>query len=262
METSEIVRRLATPGADVCAVGGDFFPDLVSSIRELAPVAERMPVVYAPGNLDFYAFSKPMEQLLHEAAELAGRIGNIHLLYNAGVTIGDTRFLGTTLWTRIAPEHARVAVEYSNDFRMIRTAAGRWNVEKQNLEHDLAVDFLENELSSNRDLATVVVTHNIPHMSVNDAKYNDPRFRDQSMNAIFVADMEWLSNAPFSPDYWIAGTNIFTGDAMLGKTNVVSNGLGHPKKAQEGVVFENVEFDFDRVFETVPKPRQAKTLGM
>jgi hypothetical protein len=31
---------------------------------------------------------------------------------------------------------------------------------------------------------------------------------------------------------------------MLGKTNVVSNGLGHPKRGHEGVVFENNNFDF------------------
>jgi hypothetical protein len=164
VDTSEIIHKLVSTEADVCAVGGDFFPDLVSSIRELAPIAERTPVVYVPGNIDFYA-SKPMEELIHEAAELADRIGNIHLLYNSAVTIGDTRFLGTTLWTRLGPEHRNV-VERISDFRMIQTTTGRWNVERQNLEHDLAVDFLESELSSSRDVATVVVTHNIPHLSV------------------------------------------------------------------------------------------------
>jgi hypothetical protein len=82
------------------------------------------------------------------------------------------------------------------------------------------------------------------------------------MNGIFVADMEWLCESPFAPDYWIAGTNIFTGEATLGKTRVVSNALGHPIREGTAITHENAEFDFDRVFETVPKPRQTKTLGM
>lgn len=262
VDTDDVIRRLATPGADVCVVGGDFFPDLVNSVRELAPVAEHMPVVYAPGNIDFYSH-KPMEHLLHEAAELADRIGNIHVLYNRAVMIRDTRFLGTTLWTRIPEDMAAAATKYSNDFRQISTVQGRWDVAKQNLEHDLAVDFLESELSASRDITTVVVTHNIPHQSVNDPKYSDPRYRDQSMNSIFVTDMEWLADSPFAPDYWVAGTNIFTGEAALGKTAVMSNGLGHPRrKTGGGAEFENPEFDFDRTFETRPKPRLAVSLGM
>jgi hypothetical protein len=262
VDTDDIIKRLATPGADVCVVGGDFFPDLVNSVRELAPVAENMPVIYAPGNLDFYS-RKPMEQLLREATELADQIGNIHVLYNRAVSIGDARFLGTTLWTRIAEDKAEAVLLYSNDFQQICTSKGPWSVAQQNLEHDLAVDFLESELIANSDVTTVVVTHNIPHLSVNDPKYNDPRYRDQNMNPIFVADMKWLTDSPFAPDYWIAGTNIFTGEAALGKTSVMSNGLGHPRKNAEGKVeFENPEFDFDKTFDTHPKLRPTISFGM
>ncbi|MCS4089734.1 hypothetical protein [Rhizobium sp. BK176] len=59
-----------------------------------------------------------------------------------------------------------------------------------------------------------------------------------------------------------AGTNIFTGEAQLGKTSVLSNGLGHPKIEGGKSKFENPTFDFDRVFEAVPKPKQAKALGI
>lgn len=261
-DTAEIVRELASPGADVCAVGGDFFPDLMTSVRELAPIAEKMPVVYAPGNIDFYSPGKPMEHMLAEAKELAEKIGNIHVLYNAAVTLGDTRFLGTTLWTRIPDDKAVQATRYSNDFNYIRTVQGRWNVRQQNLEHDLAVDFLESELSASRDMPTVVVTHNIPHHSVNDPKFSDPRYRDQDMSAIFVADMEWLTDSPFAPDYWVAGTNIFTGEASLGRTTVVSNGRGHPTRVDGGIAYENPDFDFDRTFDTKPRPRPHTSMRM
>jgi hypothetical protein len=261
-DTAAIVRQLASPGADICAVGGDFFPDLATSVQKLAPVAEKMPVVYAPGNIDFYSRGKPMEHMLAEARELAEKIGNIHVLYNTAVTLGGTRFLGTTLWTRIPEEMAARATKYSNDFNYISTAQGLWSVRQQNMEHDLAVDFLENELSASRSMPTVVVTHNIPHHSVNDPKFSDPRYRDQDMSAIFVADLDWMTDSPFAPDYWIAGTNIFTGEASLGRTTVVSNGRGHPTKSAGGITFENSEFDFDRTFETMPKQRPLPKVGM
>lgn len=213
-----------------------------------------MPIIYVPGNIDYYS-RKPMEQLLQEAAELVEKIGNIHLLSNSAVTIGGTKFLGTTLWTRIDDAHATTAPRYSNDFKQISTVEGRWNVAKQNLEHELATDFLESELSASDHTTTVVITHNIPHISVNDPKFSDPRYRDQSMNAIFVADMKWLTEAPFAPDFWIAGTNIITADVTLGRTNVLSNGRGHPTKKGNEIVAENLDFDFDCTFEISPKPR-------
>lgn len=254
MDTGEFIARLVASEADVFVVGGDFYPDLLKSVGALARLSETVPVVYAPGNIDFYSRT-PMEELLAEAKTLADKIGNMHVLYNQSVEIGGTRFLGATLWTRISEELADFGPKLSNDFRAINTVSGLWNVERQNIEHDLTADFLESELSLYRDQPSVVVTHNIPHPSVNDPKYANPRYRDQSMNFLFVADMEWLTSSDIAPDFWVAGTNIFTGENTLGRTTVVSNGLGHPSLKEGKVVHENPLFDFDRTFRVTPKPK-------
>lgn len=247
-----MVERLAASDADLCVVGGDFCGDLSRSIRELAPIAETMPVVYVPGNLDYYS-SEPMERTFLDAQEAAARIGNIHLLNNSSVTLGGVRFLGATLWTEIPEKLSRgPLISRINDFTYIRTLDGPWSPGRQNIEHRKTVDFLEDELSRETAGPTVVVTHNVPHESV-----NDPKYAGGELSPFFVTDVAWLTEGPSAPDYWIVGNNMITAVARLGRTKVLSNALGHVTR--DG--FENNAFDWDCVFEAGPAPGYTAAYG-
>lgn len=246
-----IIEKIAETPADACVVGGDFHGHLINSIRELAPIAERMPVVYVPGNIDFYTGDYTMEELLEQANELADKMGNVHLLSNSSVVLGDTRFIGATLWTDVSGA-SRKEVHAINDFRSIRTFEGPWTTARQKIEHDVTVDFLESELAIRDGLATVVVTHNSPHPSVRDPQY-------PGASPFFYSDLSYLLGGPFAPDYWIVGGNHVTMDWKIGETLLVSNGLGHPREADVGENFEH--FDFDAVLETSPKPSPRLTHG-
>jgi hypothetical protein len=240
----EIIRRIALNPADVCVIGGDFNPNLVSSIRSLGPIAEAMPVVYVPGNLDFYSHRDLMEGLLERAGELAGRMGNVHLLSNSSVVLGDTKFIGATLWTD-ATEASQEEAARINDYRAITTLDGRWDIEKQKREHDATVDFLESELALSDGLNTVVVTHNSPHPIARDHRYPEP-------SPFFNVDLGHILEGPFAPDYWVVGGSHTTEEWEIGRTLVLANGLGHPMR---GDVPENHErFNFDAVFETGLRP--------
>ena len=248
-----IIDRLAADTADVCVVAGDFCPNLICSIEAVATVAERMPVVYVPGNLDFYSNMETMESLLFKARERAAEIGNIHLLQNDSAVIGDTRFIGATMWTRVGDEATMANYMRISDFRAISTADGLWTIKRQNVEHDITLDFLENELSIADGLARVVVTHNSPHLTAFDPKYEgDP------LNGFFATDMSHLLDGHLAPDLWVAGTSSVTMDWTVGATKIAANGLGHPRKG----IPENENFDFDRVVEVLPRPSATVRPGV
>lgn len=251
-DRSRIVDELAREPADVFVIGGDFFPSLVRSIEALAPLAAVAPVVYVPGNIDFYSAGTSMsvemsaETMLTRAREVADRIGNIHLLQNESVTIGDTRFMGATLWTHVGDE-MREHAKQINDFRAIMTSSGPWNIARQNREHDITIDFLENELSVNDGHAKVVVTHNSPHPSA-----VAPRYVGDIHTSFFSCDLSYMMEGRLAPDLWIAGSNPCTAEWTVGQTEIVSNGMGHPVRGGKA---ENKDFDFNRIVEVRPSPR-------
>ncbi len=246
----EKIRRIAETPADICVVGGDFHPDLLSSILRLEEISKAMPVIYVPGNLDFYSMNgddKTMEAYLSEAMEVADKIGNIHVLSNSSVVIEGTKFIGSTLWGKIDEEDnvaKHRALTGIADFTYMKTVGGKWDIARMNLEHDISVDFIEDALTIDRELPTVVVTHTSPHPSA-----VNPKYAGDILGPMFNPDLSHILNGPFAPDYWIAGGVHYTGEWRIGNTEVVANGLGHMGRTGP----ENPDFDYHRTFDVAPR---------
>ncbi len=89
-------------GLDVAVVAGDVHMPLTGALAWLGERLPGVPVVYVPGNHDFwwdrgedrYTIYDQMERGRERAAALG-----IHLLLDDAVVMGGTRFLGGTLWT-------------------------------------------------------------------------------------------------------------------------------------------------------------------
>ena len=81
--------------ADIVVLAGDI--DLGTGGLAWAMNAIRKPVIYVPGNHEFYF--RHMNKTAIEMREIAAGSGNIHLLDNDEVIIDGVRFLGCTLWT-------------------------------------------------------------------------------------------------------------------------------------------------------------------
>lgn len=80
-------------GADVIVLAGDIGVGL-SSIQWAARTFPQVPVIYVPGNHEYYGHDLTiLDELVNQSAS------NIHVLNNAATTINGVRFLGSTLWT-------------------------------------------------------------------------------------------------------------------------------------------------------------------
>ena len=224
--------------ADVVVLAGDIAPP-----RQAALWAMRLqkPVVYVPGNHEFYGSS-----IDAAAAELKRLCAGtpIHVLDNDEVIIDGVRFLGSTLWTDFmlfggGSERAAAALEAQQvmrDFSRIRAAAATPALFTPD---DAAKLFARNAAWLDRRLGvphagpTVVITHHAP-----SRRSIHPRFASSLLNACFVSDAEHLVGAPRA-QWWIHGHTHDSFDYVLNGTRVICNPRGY---AQAGVN-ENARFD-------------------
>jgi Calcineurin-like phosphoesterase len=125
IEQSKWDIPVPAPDYDVLIAAGDIHTPLSDGVRWLAARAEGRPVIYIPGNHEYYAY----QQLFTVTAEakrgqaLADELG-IHLLQDAEIIVDGVRFLGSSLWTDyeiygnpIAAMHH--AQNWMNDHRVI-----------------------------------------------------------------------------------------------------------------------------------------------
>ena len=203
--------------------------------------ALRKPVLYVPGNHEFYGGS-----IAGTRAALARCAAgtNVRLLDDTEAIIDGVRFLGTTLWTDFrlfgdgvqrtnAMEAGR---RFMRDFTRIRNtddspspfapadAAELFDVESRWLEARLATRFAG---------PTVVITHHAP-----SRRSIHPRFADSPLNACFVSGAEHLLDGE-QVQLWIHGHTHDSFDYVVNGTRVVCNPRGY---APNGVN-ENARFD-------------------
>ena len=100
----DISRRpwtpVAIPDADVAVVAGDIGHGLADSVSWLASaIRPFMPVVFVPGNHEFYGGIVSEER---ELGRRAAELQDIVLLDDRTVTLGGCTFSGATLWTDYA----------------------------------------------------------------------------------------------------------------------------------------------------------------
>lgn len=199
------------------------------------------PVVYVPGNHEFYGRS--LCSTLHELRALAAGT-EVHILDNAEWCIGGVRFLGTTLWTDFLLDGegdgrdlaVREALSKMHDFKRIF------------VDDDLQVVFspLDSQALFRRNAAwlqqrlarpwpgpTVVVTHHAP-----SALSIEPRFAGSPLNACFASHLDHLLGADKAA-VWVHGHMHHSVDYEVHGTRVVCNPRGY---ARDGVN-ENPRFD-------------------
>jgi 3',5'-cyclic AMP phosphodiesterase CpdA len=238
------------PGADVLILAGDI-ADGVDPFRIFSGWTNAdgnpIPTIFVAGNHEFYHHAMPPMQLkLRDAAALNK---GINYLENNTVVIGETRFLGCTLWTDYKlRSHLSQAAQMTyaehalNDHRLIRT--GRHPFTAQNAL-DLHVEsraWLESELAKPWAGKTVVVTHHGPHpLSVHS------RYGGDTLSSAFVSDLSEILLSERAPDLWLHG-HVHDGfDYTVGRTRVVANPAGYIRNrrmaaSREDFVFENETF--------------------
>jgi len=186
--------------ADVVILAGDIGVGL-GGIEWAARQFSETPVIYVPGNHEFYNYDIGLSNELKAAAA-----ANIYVLNNDKLELDGVRFLASTLWTDFklygegddwfARQRAKRVIE---DFTSIRNGARRFTPEDSVEIHEASKAWLVAELDRNFEGPTVVVTHHLPASKSVAKRYaNDP------LNPAFASRLEGVIEKR-RPELWIHG---------------------------------------------------------
>jgi predicted phosphohydrolase len=237
------------PGADVVVLAGDIAggDQAFGLFADWTSPSMRLPIIMVAGNHEFYGHA--IEPMRHKMKETAAR-HNIHFLENESVVVGDTRFLGATLWTdyqlrtdRTQEYQMKYAQQGLNDHLMIRTGRHTFTAQDALDRHVQSRAWLVAELAKPWDGKTVVVTHHGPHpLSVH------PSYANDVLSSAFVSDLSEILFSESAPDRWLHGHTHDGFDYMVGHTRVVANPAGYILNrrlaaGRDDFRFENQAFD-------------------
>jgi Icc-related predicted phosphoesterase len=242
----DLVKPDRFPEADVCVVAGDVCERINLSINWLGKVIRpRMPVVFVPGNHEFY--TSTIDDTRRNAKLLCGALG-VTLIDDGVVEIGGVRFVGGTLWTDFklngdseaavdkSMSEARVSMADYGETRVLDFDTYRQMRPQDTARlHERTRSFLGEVFDADPARPTVVVTHHAPHRgSIHERYATDP------VTAAFVTDMS-TEIGLWKPLAWIHGHVHSSFDYVADKTRIVCNPRGYR--------LENPEFEFMKVID-------------
>ncbi|MGJ3258030.1 MAG: metallophosphoesterase [Rhodospirillales bacterium] len=235
--------RYSLPGDldyDVLILAGDI--DLEDAGVRWAVMSLKTPVVYIPGNHEYYSRTQNSIEAIDEKMERASSASDVHVLKPGVVEIGGWRFVGATLWTDFQLYGSSVldidramdcARNRMNDYRLIyldgeegssrrftpEDAVERFQAEKQ---------FLVDELGRGDPSKTVVITHFSPSpLAVPD------EFNGDELSPAFNSNLDDVIEASGVP-LWVYGHSHRSMDFTIGQTRVLSNQRGYPREGRTG----------------------------
>jgi len=187
----------------------------------------QVPVIYVPGNHEFYGHDVHDTGRLFDAAS-----ANIHVLSDSKHELDGVRFLGSTLWTDFklygegeawfARQRAKRLIE---DFTSIRNGNRRFTPEDSVDLHRRSIAWLVDELEKEFEGPTVVVTHHLPASPSIASQY-----RNDALNPAFASRLEGIIEK-FRPELWIHGHTHVACDYEIFGTRVVCNPRGYPTES-------------------------------
>lgn len=243
------------PDFDVAVFAGDVGKPISAAIEwmgsERQKVLKGRPVIYVPGNHEFYG--SEMKSALADGRAAANK-ADINLLARQSVVIDGVRFIGCLLWTDYRllgkPKISMVvAGQELNDHRLIRYREDNGHYSRfmpwhAAAEHRLDLAFIRNELAARHSGPTVIVTHHAPHPgSV------QPRHQGSVLSPAFSSDLSALIEE-YQPELWIHGHDHGSHDYRVGRTRVFANQAGYPNRHGDR---ENHGFDPRCVIEIVKR---------
>lgn len=201
--------------ADVVVLAGDIGVGL-SGLEWIAGQNINKPVVYVPGNHEFYHHDIDLIDELRAVAP-----SNVHVLNDDMVEINGVRFLGCVLWTDfelfgLTEKYFSVQLAKKNmaDFLLIKNGNKIFTPDDSIRLHNKSVEWLTCMLSEPNAGNKVVVTHHAPSTaSVH------PRFARNLLTPAFASNLEdvidgervslWVHGHMHDPvDYEIYGTRV------------------------------------------------------
>ena len=224
----EVLPPLETDGESVLCLGGDtgLLHRAETWLTIIKHLAKRFKaVVFILGNHEFYHnnYFNRIHMLQREVKLPA----NVYFLEDQSITIEDTVFIGSTLWTDMNEWDEltmRMAFKSMMDYRCMRLGLGLLaQVSDTILKFEDSKKFIFSTLAdfNTEAFKTVVLTHHMPsYLSV------DPLFKGDLLNPAFVTELQpEIEEA--KPDVWIHGHTHSSCDYKIDNTRVICNPYGY-----------------------------------
>lgn len=218
------------PAAEGVILAGDIAQGAAGILWAQATFPE-LPVIYVPGNHEFYGHEvRDAFVAMYAAAEGS----NVILLQNGATVINGIRFLGTTLWTDFALfagddetevmwTKAAIRQGVPDYDGRIRCFADGYSValtpDMTQRWHRQSVDWLTAELARPFAGKTVVVSHHAPSLQSAPACYAKHR-----LTPAYASNLDHLV---MQADLWIHGHMHQQSDYRIGPTRIVCNPRGY-----------------------------------
>lgn len=286
------IEARAPVDADLIVRTGDLRAPGVFALHRLRMLHpdRGIPLVYCPGNHDYYSDGNPkvphlkttIERQRAEMPEVADELGillvddTVHEIDVGGMRV---RVGGGTLWTDMNArppyvsmnEAMREAAKRMNDYRLIKTGPGRskdvLTPRDTIAAHRKTVAFIESMLSMPQHGidATILVTHH--PASLRSLRGYDPARPEnfQSLDWCYASDCSrWFTGEGMGPDH-VAPTLAVHGhvhenrDYFVANTRIVANPRGYPPEPGSKIR-ENPHYDPQLIVEI--EPRYTPTFGM
>ena len=185
------------------------------------------PVIYVPGNHEFYHQDIALVEALKEQAP-----GHIHVLNDDQIIIDGIRFLGSILWTDFALFGEadkffamQAARQRMTDFSIIQNQGRSFTPEDAVRLHTASRDWLATMLAEPFDGKTVVVTHHAP-----SSQSVHPRYAHDLLTPAFASNLEDLMEGD-RVSLWVHGHMHESFDYEIYGTRVVCNPRGYAPEA-------------------------------
>ncbi len=225
------------PVGGVLLLAGDVVPfTLMDKHKDFfSYVADHFQTTYwLPGNHEYYH---------SDVSEKSGTLNenirsNIHLVNNITIEKDNTRFIFSTLWSKINPGKQWYIEKDVSDFQLIRYKGYRFSIDRFNELHEGCLQFIIPELHRNNTAKTIIITHHVPTF------LNYPeQYKGSELNEAFAVELFNLIETN-GPGYWIYGhhhTNI--PDFKIGNTQMLTNQLGYVKYNEQQGFKTNAIFE-------------------
>lgn len=217
------------PPVDVVILAGDTHLG-VRGVRWAAATFPDTPVIYVPGNHEYYRSAYP--RLLSRMVE-ASQGSSVKVLDNDWMKIKDVSFLGATLWTDflLTGDQDRAMLECQRevtDYRLIRVNPSyRTITPRRTLTlHNSSVRWLGAALDRCSG-PRVVVTHHAP----SPRSFGEAGVPETPLSAGYASDLERLVEASGAA-LWVHGHLHIAADYRVGQTRVLCNPRGYPDESK------------------------------
>jgi len=216
---------------DVVVLAGDIFNrhKILNTHTIHALESFKQPIIAVAGNHEFYHGWFPNDYM--SIKRVVNQAGGYFLELDS-MQLGDTLFLGCTLWTDYQLYGDDVSEKICNGLMVDHKLIYCDGVGKEPIPatptnfksmHEYSVNWLERELIQAKN-KVVIITHHAPseHSIHRDVK-------GHQINPAFASNLDWLIEK-YQPVLWIHGHTHYSCNYYIKKTQVVCNPYGNKSK--------------------------------